>query len=102
MAIEIGMGIFSEHFVLGETLEQARKKIKKDRSQYRYSFDMLGEAALTAVDAARYFDAYAAAIDSIGASVSAPTDVFSAPSISVKLSALHPRYEFAQHERVLR
>jgi RHH-type proline utilization regulon transcriptional repressor/proline dehydrogenase/delta 1-pyrroline-5-carboxylate dehydrogenase len=61
---------------------------------------MLGEAALTAADAARYLDSYGAAIDSIGKSVATPTDVFSAPSISVKLSALHPRYSYTQYDRV--
>jgi len=102
-AMRQAMRIMGFQFVMGRTIEEALARARRDDSRdFRYSFDMLGEAALTAVDAARYFDAYAAAIDSIGASVSAPTDVFSAPSISVKLSALHPRYEFAQHERVLR
>ncbi|MBQ74289.1 MAG: bifunctional proline dehydrogenase/L-glutamate gamma-semialdehyde dehydrogenase [Gammaproteobacteria bacterium] len=92
MAIEIGMGIFSEHFVLGETLQQARSKIKKDRSQYRYSFDMLGEAALTREDAQSFFEAYGEAIRFAGK--------FDISSISIKLSALHPRYEANQLARV--
>src|SRR5207302_3288391 len=71
-------------------------------ARYRYSFDMLGEAAITAADAKRYFAAYASAIASIGNSVREPrAAVFAQPSISVKLSALHPRYEYAQRERVL-
>src|SRR5690625_1721846 len=61
---------------------------------------MLGEAALTAADARRYFEAYADAIEAIGASTDGG-DIFALPSISVKLSALHPRYEFAQQERVM-
>src|SRR5690606_27230665 len=67
---------------------------------YRYSFDMLGEAALTQGDADRYLDAYRNAIDAIGASGTFG-DAIVAPSISVKLSALHPRYEHAKRTRVL-
>jgi RHH-type proline utilization regulon transcriptional repressor/proline dehydrogenase/delta 1-pyrroline-5-carboxylate dehydrogenase len=63
---------------------------------------MLGEAALTADDAVRYFESYASAIDSIAENSELPVDINAAPSISVKLSALHPRYEFTQHERVMR
>ncbi len=92
MAIETGMSVFSDHFVLGETLEQARKKIKKDRHPYRYSFDMLGEAALTKEDADKFFVAYSEAIKFAGQ--------FGRSSISVKLSALHPRYEANQLGRV--
>jgi RHH-type proline utilization regulon transcriptional repressor/proline dehydrogenase/delta 1-pyrroline-5-carboxylate dehydrogenase len=62
---------------------------------------MLGEAALTAKDAKRYLDAYADAIDAIGRAAPKGGSVFAVPSISVKLSALHPRYEFAQRKRVL-
>ena len=62
---------------------------------------MLGEAALTAIDAQRYWDAYASAIEKIGRAAAAADDIFSAPSISVKLSALHPRYESSQYRRVM-
>jgi RHH-type transcriptional regulator, proline utilization regulon repressor / proline dehydrogenase / delta 1-pyrroline-5-carboxylate dehydrogenase len=92
LAIEIGMGIFSDHFVLGETLEEARRKISKDRRPYRYSFDMLGEAALTMDDAGTFFDSYAEAIRFAGK--------FGNSSVSIKLSALHPRYEASQLQRV--
>jgi len=64
---------------------------------------MLGESALTAADAQRYLDNYHAGIESIGASMrETPQDVFAAPGISVKLSALHPRYEFTHEERVMK
>ncbi len=92
MAIEVGMGVFSDHFVLGETLEEARRKIRKDRRPYRYSFDMLGEAALTKSDAQAFADSYASAIEFAGN--------FEHSSVSVKLSALHPRYEVSQGDRV--
>ena len=92
MAIEIGMGVFSNHFVLGETLGEARKKISRDRRRYRYSFDMLGEAALTMKDAKKFFESYREAIEFAGK--------FSNSSISIKLSALHPRYEANQSGRV--
>ncbi len=69
---------------------------------YRYSFDMLGESALTTLDAQRYLDNYHEGIASIGSGPQAAArDVFSAPGISVKLSALHPRYEFTQEDRVI-
>ncbi|MBD3649059.1 MAG: bifunctional proline dehydrogenase/L-glutamate gamma-semialdehyde dehydrogenase PutA, partial [Pseudomonadales bacterium] len=92
MAIELGMGIFSDHFVLGETLEEAKRKIKKEAKQYRYSFDMLGEAALTSDDATRFFDSYQEAIRFAGE--------FPNSAVSIKLSALHPRYEANQASRV--
>jgi len=97
------MRIMGFQFVMGRTIGEALNRAgSKDNRKFRYSFDMLGEAALTAADAARYFDSYSAAIDSIGDSVESPADIFSAPSISVKLSALHPRYEFSQQDRVMR
>lgn len=88
-------------FVLGQDIAGAMKRAKGQESKgYTYSYDMLGEAALTSADAARYFDAYRDAIDSIGAACTNP-DIATNPGISVKLSALHPRYETAQAERVL-
>jgi RHH-type proline utilization regulon transcriptional repressor/proline dehydrogenase/delta 1-pyrroline-5-carboxylate dehydrogenase len=102
-AMRQAMRIMGFQFVMGRTIGEALNRAgSKDNRKFRYSFDMLGEAALTAADAARYFDSYSAAIDSIGDSVESPADVFSAPSISVKLSALHPRYEFSQQDRVMR
>lgn len=102
-AMRQAMRIMGFQFVMGRSIEEALSRShKKENRGFRYSFDMLGEAALTAEDAARYFESYAAAIDSIGESADSPVDVFSAPSISVKLSALCPRYEYAQHEAVMR
>ncbi|WP_425477570.1 bifunctional proline dehydrogenase/L-glutamate gamma-semialdehyde dehydrogenase PutA [Alkalisalibacterium limincola] len=101
MAVRQAMRIMGHQFVLGRNIEEALKRSRKgDNARYRYSFDMLGEAALTAGDAKRYFDAYAQAIEAIGAGGPFP-DVFAAPSISVKLSALHPRFEHAKRARVM-
>ena len=87
------------HFVLGRSISEAMKNARKTQQQgYNYSFDMLGEAALTAEDAARYHQEYLRAIEQIG---DKPQDGAARPSISIKLSALHPRYEEAQRERVL-
>lgn len=96
-AIGRAMALMGEHFVLGDTIEAAiRKSSRSDKSKSTFSFDMLGEGALTDSDAARYFDAYRHAAVCLCGST-APTDTVSeAPSLSVKLSALHPRYEFAR------
>ena len=100
-AMKQAMRIMGHQFVMGRTIDEALARAKKKGNRdYRYSFDMLGEAALTARDAKRYFDAYYAAIGDIGESTTG-ADIFSAPSISVKLSALHPRYQYTQHERVM-
>ncbi len=100
-AMRQAMRIMGHQFVMGRNIEEALKRsTKKDLQRYRYSFDMLGEAALTADDAERYFEAYSAAIATIGENANGQ-DIFAAPSISVKLSALHPRYEFTQQERVM-
>ena len=102
-AMRQAMRIMGHQFVMGRTIKEAlERSVSKRNRAYRYSFDMLGEAALTAADARRYFEAYYSAIDEIGAAPRRPEDdIFSAPSISVKLSALHPRYEFTQVDRVL-
>ncbi|MDH3748352.1 MAG: bifunctional proline dehydrogenase/L-glutamate gamma-semialdehyde dehydrogenase PutA [Gammaproteobacteria bacterium] len=100
-AMKQAMRIMGHQFVMGRSIEEALERAnKKGNRAYRYSFDMLGEAALTATDAMRYFDAYHEAISEIGA-VPDADDIYSAPSISVKLSALHPRYSHTQHERVM-
>ncbi len=95
------MRILGRQFVMGRTIEEALDRARPDEAAgYRQSFDMLGEAARTAADAERYFNAYASAIAAIGAAAGdrGPID---GPGISIKLSALHPRYEFAQRQRVL-
>jgi RHH-type proline utilization regulon transcriptional repressor/proline dehydrogenase/delta 1-pyrroline-5-carboxylate dehydrogenase len=101
LAIRQAMRIMGHQYVMGRSIKGALDRSEKRANRrFRYSFDMLGEAALTAEDARRYLDAYEAAIKTIGAQVDTD-DVFSAPSISVKLSALHPRYELAKRTRVL-
>ncbi|MDQ3057193.1 MAG: proline dehydrogenase family protein, partial [Pseudomonadota bacterium] len=101
LAVRQAMRIMGHQFVMGRTIDEALARSRKgDNANYRYSFDMLGEGALTHADALRYLDAYRLAIHAIGRS--GPfDDVFAAPSISVKLSALHPRYEHAKRARVL-
>lgn len=95
------MGIMGKQFVLGRDIREALKNARVCRDEgYTYSFDMLGEAAMTRDDAARYLQDYLDAIDAVG-SDSYPKRETLAPSISIKLSALHPRYEEAQEERVL-
>jgi RHH-type proline utilization regulon transcriptional repressor/proline dehydrogenase/delta 1-pyrroline-5-carboxylate dehydrogenase len=100
-ALRQAMKIMGHQFVMGRTIEEAMERSREgDNSRYRYSFDMLGEAAMTGEDALRYLKAYSEAIASIGAHRQGGNDA-DAPSISVKLSALFPRYEFVQRERVL-
>src|SRR4051794_1747544 len=96
------MRVMGNHFVLGQTIEDALHRAHAGSGRlYRYSFDMLGEGARTGEDADRYFAAYAAAIAAIGASAgNAPLP--DRPGISVKLSALHPRYEAVSRARVMR
>ncbi|MGM4929130.1 bifunctional proline dehydrogenase/L-glutamate gamma-semialdehyde dehydrogenase PutA [Tardiphaga sp. 619_E2_N8_5] len=95
------MRLMGSHFVLGETIDAAlaRARTPSERPA-RYSFDMLGEGARTADDAQRYFDSYASAISAIG-HAAGNNLLPDRPGISVKLSALHPRYEAASHERVM-
>ncbi len=97
-----GMKIIGKHFVMGTTIEKALKRAKKSEAMgYRYSYDMLGEAARTQADADHYFAAYQHAIHAIG-HVSQDLNAITGPGISIKLSALHPRYEVAKRTHVLR
>ena len=90
-----------QQFVLGETMAAAMKRgFAMEAKGYTYSFDMLGEAAMTAKDAARYFEDYRQAIRTAGSSKTGDS-VADRPGVSVKLSALHPRYEVAQRDRVM-
>ena len=98
LAVRQAMRIMGHQFVMGRTINEALDRCaKKEYAVYRYSYDMLGESALTAETAERYQEDYRRAIASIGARgpFANHTD---APSISVKLSALHPRYEVAKRE----
>lgn len=87
------MGILGKQFVMGETIEAALKR-SYDSEKYFYSFDMLGEAAKTYLDAEHYFQQYLGAINHISKSGKLSDNILKNPSISVKISALHPRYEW--------
>jgi len=102
VAIRQAMRIMGHQYVMGRTIEDAlERSARRDNRRFRYSFDMLGEAALTREDAERYRQAYEAAIRAIGTTTD-NDHIFGLPSISVKLSALHPRYEHANEEQVMR
>ncbi len=99
-AINQAMRILGRQFIMGRTIEEALKRAESDEARgYSYSYDMLGEAARTMADADRYFAAYRDAIEAIGRRAMQGVDANRNPGISVKLSALHPRYEFAQRRR---
>ena len=96
------MKIIGRQFVMGRTIKEALVRARGDeKAGYRHSYDMLGEAARTMADADAYMEAYSAAIAAVGKE-SNRRGVIDGPGISVKLSALHPRYEAAQHGRVMR
>jgi len=105
-ALVQALRIMGRQFVMGRTIGEALARAEADeRRGYRHSFDMLGEAARTAEDAVRYFAAYRSAIEALGAWCRTPErsrlSLFERPSVSVKLSALHPRYELAKAVRVM-
>lgn len=93
-AVGTAMKRMGEIFVMGRTIDEAMARMRKpDNRGFTASFDMLGEAARTVEDAGRYFNSYSDAIDAVG------SDPAAGHSISVKLSALHPRYEVTQYDR---
>ncbi|MDO5288479.1 MAG: trifunctional transcriptional regulator/proline dehydrogenase/L-glutamate gamma-semialdehyde dehydrogenase [Pseudomonadota bacterium] len=95
------MKMMGEQFVTGQNIAEALANSRTwEKKGFRYSYDMLGEAAATEADAQRYLQAYEQAIHAIGAA-SAGRGIFEGPGISIKLSALHPRYSRAQYERVM-
>ena len=99
--VDLAMRMLGNQFVAGQTIAAALAHGTACEARgYQYSYDMLGEAALTAEDAQRYFAAYEAAIHAIG-SAAQRRGIHHGPGISVKLSALHPRYEPAQRTRVM-
>ncbi|MDB5561265.1 MAG: putA [Hyphomicrobiales bacterium] len=99
--VNTAMKLLGDHFVSGQNIDEAIAKGRAMEAKgFRYSYDMLGEAATTAEDAERYLKDYENAIHAIGKS-SANTGIYNGPGISIKLSALHPRYERAQRERVM-
>ncbi len=100
-AVRQAMKIMAEQFIVGETIEDAiERAAPRAALGYRFSYDMLGEAARTAADADRYFGAYEDAIEAVGRAGSTAPRIEDRPGISIKLSALHPRYEVAQEGRV--
>jgi RHH-type transcriptional regulator, proline utilization regulon repressor / proline dehydrogenase / delta 1-pyrroline-5-carboxylate dehydrogenase len=103
LALRQAMKVMAEQFVMGRTIEEALARSRQgSNARFRYSFDMLGEAALTTEDAKRYFAAYSSGIATIGRHVSdRAAPIYAQPEISVKLSALHPRYEYSQRSRVV-
>lgn len=95
------MKILGKQFVTGQTIQEALSNGKeREKLGYRFSFDMLGEAAMTAEDADRYYQDYVTAIHAIGKDA-VGRGVYDGNGISVKLSAIHPRYFRAQHARVM-
>ena len=99
--VQLAMQMLGEQFVTGETIDEALHRARDMEARgFRYSYDMLGEAALTEADAQRYMLAYENAIHAIG-KASNGQGVINGPGISIKLSALHPRYSRAQHQRVM-
>lgn len=99
--VDLAMRMLGNQFVTGQTIEEALKNSRDNEARgYRYSYDMLGEAALTQADAANYYASYETAIHAIG-KASNGRGIKNGPGISVKLSALHARYSRAQRARVL-
>ncbi len=99
--VDTAMRVLGEQFVCGQTIEAAIGHARALEARgYRYSYDMLGEAAATAADAERYLSSYEAALKAIGAA-SAGRGVYEGPGLSIKLSALHPRYWRGQRRRVM-
>ncbi|MDD2178288.1 trifunctional transcriptional regulator/proline dehydrogenase/L-glutamate gamma-semialdehyde dehydrogenase [Acidovorax sp. D2M1] len=99
--VDMAMRMMGEQFVTGETIDEALRNARTMEAEgFRYSYDMLGEAALTSEDAKHYYASYEQAIHAIG-KASAGRGIYEGPGISIKLSALHPRYSRAQFGRVM-
>ena len=97
LAVAQAMKMLGDHFVMGETIEEAQTRADQLVPQgYLFSYDMLGEAARTEADANRYMDSYLNAIKAIG--IKSITGATHESGISIKLSALYPRYDFTQHD----
>jgi RHH-type proline utilization regulon transcriptional repressor/proline dehydrogenase/delta 1-pyrroline-5-carboxylate dehydrogenase len=99
--LHIAMRLMGEQFVIGQTIAEALANSRKFEARgYRHSYDMLGEAALTAEDAGRYYRDYEQALHAIGKAAQR-RGIYEGPGLSIKLSALHPRYARAQRGRVM-
>jgi RHH-type proline utilization regulon transcriptional repressor/proline dehydrogenase/delta 1-pyrroline-5-carboxylate dehydrogenase len=102
-AMQAAMRMLARNFVMGETITEAlARACREPNHRYRYSFDTLGEAALTAADAARYLKVYRDAIETVGQrNADSVGELRARPSVSVKLSALCPRFEYTQRQRAV-
>jgi RHH-type proline utilization regulon transcriptional repressor/proline dehydrogenase/delta 1-pyrroline-5-carboxylate dehydrogenase len=99
--VDMAMRLMGEQFVTGENISEALANSRKYEARgFRYSYDMLGEAATTEADAQRYYASYEQAIHAIGKAAGG-RGIYEGPGISIKLSALHPRYSRAQQERTM-
>src|SRR5476649_1934137 len=99
--VDMAMRLMGEQFVTGETISEALANSRKFEARgFRYSYDMLGEAATTEEDAVRYYASYEQAIHAIGKAAGS-RGIYEGPGISIKLSALHPRYSRSQQERTM-
>ena len=102
-AIKQAMRIIGGQFVMGESIEEAIEKRSECRQEFqRYSYDMLGEGARNAAQAEAYYDAYAHTIAVLKNTIQRDEDIFSRDGISIKLSGLHPRFQWVQYERVMK
>ena len=100
-AVAMAMRLMGEQFVTGQTIGEALANARRAEARgFRFSYDMLGEAATTAADAERYYADYERAIRAIGRAAGR-RGIYEGPGISIKLSALHPRYSRAQADRVM-
>ncbi|HET8692262.1 MAG TPA: bifunctional proline dehydrogenase/L-glutamate gamma-semialdehyde dehydrogenase PutA, partial [Steroidobacteraceae bacterium] len=101
-AFRHAMRIMGRQFVMGRDIGEALERAASEEgARYRHTYDMLGESALSESDALRYLEAYRSAIEAVGRSVRAGSEPAGWPSVSVKLSALHPRYEFGRRRQVV-
>jgi RHH-type proline utilization regulon transcriptional repressor/proline dehydrogenase/delta 1-pyrroline-5-carboxylate dehydrogenase len=99
--VDVAMRLMGEQFVAGRSIEEALRSAEaREARGFAFSYDMLGEAATTAADAARYYSDYEHAIDAIG-KASAGRGIYEGPGVSIKLSALHPRYQRLKRGRVM-
>lgn len=100
-SMDVAMRMLGNQFIKGQHMADAlQNSIEYEKRGYRYTYDMLGESALTEKDAAQHCQSYEDAIHAIG-QVSHGKDIYDGPGISIKLSALHPRYSYAQRTRVM-
>ena len=101
-ALRRAMKLAASQFVMGETIEDSLKKAKKfEKKGYRFSYDMLGEGARSMAQADRYFQSYMKAIKAVGQTREADEPLYEAPSVSIKLTALHPRYEWRHQKQIM-